>query len=160
MTNVTEASMGDEKLKPDQRRHRVTLSRRQKQYWGSFIIAALFGVLSGIYLSSVTPSKSSDLNIIDALSQAQISPSSAIIGSVIFALMLISVIVLQHKGMDEQEERAFLIANTVSWYFILIAIPIWWLLNHANLIMPEHGFIIFIFSLVINLAIWVWKKFF
>ncbi len=156
MMNLQEATMGEGQPKNDRGTSKFSLSRRQKQYWGAWAASTTFGILTAaFFISSGIIGSGQFLNF----SSSEISKNAAIIGSLMYSASLMIVCILYHKGMDEQEERAYLIANTASWYFLMLAIPVWWLLDKANIARPIDGITIAIASLFVNLAVWVWKKF-
>jgi hypothetical protein len=158
MMNLQEATMGESEPKKDRGASKFSLSRRQKQYWGSFAVSAILG-LAMIWFMISTGLLDKDSKHAFDFTSSLISKTSAVIGAVIFVLFEIIVIILYHKGMDEQEERAILIANTATWYFLIIAIPAWWLLSRASILPPFDGLTVAISSLIINLSVWLWKKF-
>lgn len=158
MMNLQEATMGDGQPKNDRSAAKFSLSRRQKQYWGSLAVAAVLGLLMGWFLDSTGSLEKDSGNIFD-ISSSIIPNNIAIIGSVLYFISFVIIFTLYHKGMDEQEERAYLIANTASWYFIILAIPIWWILDRANITPPIDGIAIATASFGINLSVWAWKKF-
>jgi hypothetical protein len=157
MMNSQEATMGDGQPKKDRGASKFPFSRRQKQYWGAWAAAFAFGLLTPWFLESAGMLEPGD--VFD-LSSSKISNNAAIFGSIIYSISLIIIGVLYHKGMDEQEERAYLIANTASWYFLMLAIPVWWLFDKANIAPQIDGIAIATASLFVNLLVWVWKKFF
>jgi hypothetical protein len=158
MMNLQEATMGDDPPKNDRGTPKFSLSRRQKQYWGSLAVAAVFGLLTGWFLDSTISLGKDSAHLFD-ISSSIISKNLAIFGSIIYITSFVVIFTLYHKGMDEQEERAYLIANTASWYFIILAIPIWWILSRADIIPPIDGIAIATASFIINLLVWAWKKF-
>jgi hypothetical protein len=159
MMNLQGATMGDDQPKKDRGVSKFPLSRRQKQYWGSLVISSLLGLLMGFFLNSTNSTVADNGQIFD-FSSSVMSKSSAILGSIIYIISFFTIFTLYHKGMDEQEERAYLIANTASWYFIILTIPIWWFLSRANIAPPFDGITIAVASFVINISVWAWKKFF
>jgi hypothetical protein len=158
MMNLQEAGMGDGQPKNDRSASKFSLSRRQKQYWGSLAVAAVLGLLMGWFLDSTGSFGKDSGNIFD-ISSSIIPENLAIFGSALYLISFAIIYTLYHKGMDEQEERAYLIANTASWYFLILAIPIWWVLDRADIAPPIDGITIAIVSFVINISVWAWKKF-
>ena len=159
MMNLQEATMGDGQPKNDRGASKFSLSRRQKQYWGSLVAAAALGLLMGWFLDSTDAPGKDSKDIFD-LSLAIISKSSAISISALYLISFIIIFTLYHKGMDEQEERAYLIANTASWYFVILSAPIWWILSRSGIAPPIEPMTIATVSFVINISVWAWKKFF
>lgn len=160
MTNLSEADMSDEKVKHDQRRLRVSLSLRQKRYWGAMVAAFVLGLLMAVFLEMTQTVGSAEPKFSDLFSSSAITASTAMIGLAIYGIFAPLILYLQHKGMDEQEERAYLLANTASWYFIIIVAPIWWILSRADMLPPIQLDIMVFSSLAINFSVWAWKKFF
>jgi hypothetical protein len=158
MMNLQEATMGESEPKKDRSAPKFSLSRRQKQYWGSLIISGMVGVVMALFLKS-TNSLGTDTGQMIDFASSTISKSSAIIGSALYIISFITIFTLYHKGMDEQEERAYLIANTASWYFIIMAIPIWWILSRGDIAPPIDGMAIATASFIVNISVWLWKKF-
>lgn len=149
--------MSDSKTGPA--RGRWTLTTRQKRYWGAMLIAFVLGLVTVWFLDSAQPAGSEPRQVSDLFTNVQLSARAAIIASLAFFALSAACLYLQHKGMDEQEERAYLIACTASWYVIIAAFPIWWLLSRAALIPPVQFHFILIASLIVNLTVWAWKKF-
>jgi cytochrome bd-type quinol oxidase subunit 2 len=145
-----EAKMGEGQPKKD--RSTSKFSRRQKLYWSSFIAAAIFGIAMAWFLET-TGGYITHTELFD-FSKITIPKNYAIIGSVMHLLAMTIISFLYHKGMDEQEERSYLIANNFSWYFLLAAVPIWGLLSQADIASPTDGITIAITSLFINIAVW------
>lgn len=140
-------------------RGRLALTMRQKRYWGAMLLAFLFGLATVWFLDSVQPTGSEPGQLSDLFVNAQPSARTAIIASLAFFALSAIGLFLQHLGMDEQEERAYLIACTAGWYVIITAFPIWWLLSRAALVPPVQFHLILIAALVVNVLIWAWKKF-
>lgn len=158
MMNLQEATMSEGQPKNDRGTSKFSLSRRQKQYWGAMAVAAMFGLFTGWFLDSTGSLGKYSGHVFD-ISSSIIPENLAIFGSALYLISFVIIFTLYHKGMDEQEERAYLIANTASWYFIILAIPIWWILDRANITPPIDGINIAIASFVVNLSVWAWKKF-
>ena len=158
MMSLVEAKMDDGQPKNDRGASKFSLSRRQKLYWSSLILSALLGLVIAWFMQSTEMIGAESRHPFDFLSQT-ISKNSAIVSAIIYTISMIAVFTLYHKGVDEQEERAYLIANTASWYFLLAAVPIWWLLSRADIAPSIDGMAIAMASFIVNLAVWAWKKF-
>ena len=156
--SLVEAKMDDGQPKNDRGASKFSLSRRQKLYWSSFIVSATLGLAMSWFMHSTGILGINSKHPFDFLS-SKISKNIAVTGSIIYFISMITVCILYHKGMDEQEERAYLIANTASWYFLLAAVPIWWLLSRADIAPSIDGMAIAMASFIVNLAVWAWKKF-
>lgn len=96
------------------------------------------------------------------ISNGPIAPGLAI-GFAAFAIILFAVAtVLYHRTIDDHEERAYLWASTLSFYFIAAALPVAWLLARGGLIEPigaATAFIILFLSILIQTLAWMWFKF-
>ena len=157
--SLVEAKMDDGQPKNDRGASKFSLSRRQKLYWSSFIVSATLGLVTAWFMHSTGILGANSKHPFD-FSSSSISKNIAIIGSLIYLISFIAVCILYHKGMDEQEERAYLIASTATWYFLLAAVPIWWLFSRAGIASSIDGLDIATAAFIINIAVWTWKKFF
>jgi hypothetical protein len=155
---LQEATMGESKPKKDRSAPKFSLSRRQKQYWGAWAASAIFGLATAWFMASTGLIGENSKHPFD-FSSSTISNNTAIIGSIIYSASMIIVCALYHRGMDEQEEMAYLVANTASWYFLMLAVPVWWLFDKANIAPQIDGIAIAVASLFVNVSVWVWKKF-
>ena len=157
--SLVEAKMDNGQPKNDRGASKFSLSRRQKLYWSSLILSALLGLAMAWFMKSTDMIAADYWHQFDFLKPV-ISKNSAITGAIIYFISILLIYILYHKGMDEQEERAYLIANTASWYFLLAAVPIWWLFSRAGIAPQIDGLDIATAALTINIAVWAWKKFF
>jgi hypothetical protein len=160
MMNLSEVKMGNDKMKPEAGRKRFSLSLRQKRYWGALAAAFVLGLLMAVFLETTQPVGGAEAKFTDLFSSSAIGTKTALISVAIYGIFAPLILYFQHIGMDEQEERAYLLANTASWYFIIVVTPIWWILSRADILPPIQVDIMVISSLAINFIVWGWKKFF
>lgn len=136
---------------------RATLTaydRRGLRWFARWLVAALvLGALSGF----VAPASFAALFGIGS-----IQPVVAIVAALSLAVAFASMQLGCHRLIDELDESALLWANTLAYYFVVIAIPAWWLLGRAKIVMELGPFailVILVASFTINGVAWAWIKY-
>lgn len=91
-----------------------------------------------------------------------IAPGLAIATAAALVLSLGASLILYHRAIDDHEQQAYLWANSLAFYFLVIAIPAAWLLSRGGVIAPLGGgsvMLILLGSMLINLVGWAVLKF-
>lgn len=91
-----------------------------------------------------------------------LSPTGAILLSAALAVLLGIAVILYHRAIDDHEERAYLWASQIAYYFLAIIIPIFWLLSRGGLVpalTAGGAMLMLLASFVIQGAVWAWFKF-
>ncbi len=133
-----------------------TLSPRRRRYWLSLGIAAAIGLMFGFGAgyTSDAPDLWSELT-----SAGPLESIVALVMSLVWLAGMTISLWVYHRAIDDHEERAILWASTASWYFLMFAGPVWWLLGRASLLPPVNGIVLLFAALVLNALVWLWLKF-
>jgi hypothetical protein len=129
-------------------------SRRKRLYWTSLGAAGLLGAISAVLLQN----GGVDVGVALFTSSA-LSPSTAIILSLLWGVGLAVIMVVYHRAIDDHEERAWLWAGLAGWYAFILPAPAWWILHRAGLAPPADAMLLFVLSMVVNAAVYLWLKF-
>jgi hypothetical protein len=95
-------------------------------------------------------------------SNGPLDPRLAGAAALALVLLLASALVTYHRAIDDHEQQAYLWANSLSFYFLAIALPVAWLLARGGLIAPigiGSAMLILLAAFVINFAVWAWLKY-
>jgi hypothetical protein len=134
------------------------LSPRKKLYWGTSAGGVLLGIAIGYLLKS--GQVESGTTGTGLFTQAQnLSSDSAMLAAILWAAGLTAMFALCHRALDEQEEHAVLWASTIAWYFTLIIIPAWWILNRGNIAPEVNSILVIAAAIILQTVIWAWKKY-
>lgn len=96
------------------------------------------------------------------LGNGPIAPGLAITIAAVLAVTLTISFVIYHRTIDELERQAYLWANSLSYYFLVIALPVLWLLVRGSLIAPVGvgaAMLVLLVAILINTAAWLWLKY-
>jgi hypothetical protein len=130
-------------------------SRYERRYVRAMLVLALIGLPLGMMLRFFASPN-------DLLSNAPLAPSVAVLASALLVLLLGLSLVIYHRAIDDFEQQAYLWANSLAFYFIMLALPAAWLLARGGLIPPVgigSALLILAAALVINASVWAWLKF-
>lgn len=95
-------------------------------------------------------------------SNAPLSPLLAALAAGTLVVVLAGTLVFYHRTIDDHEERAYLWANSLAFYFLALALPAAWLLSRGGLIAPVGiggAMLLLLAALGINAAAWAWLKY-
>lgn len=99
---------------------------------------------------------------ISAVATGPIAPWMAILTAAVLAISMSVSLFLYHRTIDDHEQQAYFRANSLAFYFLVIAIPAAWLLSRGGLIPPLGAgpvMLILFASMLINFAAWAVLKF-
>ncbi|WP_245798713.1 hypothetical protein [Sphingopyxis flava] len=132
------------------------LSPRQHRYWSALGLSAIIGGIIGgwMVLDQETGRDAADL-----FGSGALSPSFALGASLLWAGGLAVGMILYHRAIDDHEERAWLWAGLAGWYAFIFPAPVWWVLHRAALAPPVDVMPLFLVSLLVNGAVYLWLKF-
>jgi hypothetical protein len=162
MMNMQEAIMGDGRDGDGKKR----LTKREIRYWGVGLASAVLMVIVTAfmgYFASKNPAfirGSGSVLPGGDVAPFFIPPSVAIIGSAVLAIGLTAIFSYLHRLVDEQEQSAWLWANTISWYGVCLTSLIWDILHKAQLVPPIQGYLVLLVSTIAGCIVWAWKKYF
>lgn len=161
MMNLQEATMGDGRDGEGKKR----LTKREIRYWSvglsSLVLITIVMTFLG-YFSSKNPAFVRNSHYVPGGDVAPffVPPSVAIIASAILVIGLIAIFTYLHRIVDEQEQSAWMWANTVSWYATCLIALIWDILHLAQMVPPIQGYWVLFISATTGCIVWIWKKYF
>lgn len=96
------------------------------------------------------------------LSNSPLDPVLAGLAAFLSVVVLASTLVLYHRTIDDHEQQAYLWANSLAFYFLVLALPAAWLLARGGLIGPigiGSVMLILLAACAVNLTVWAWLKY-
>ena len=162
MMNLQEATMGDGRDGEGKK----LLKRREIRYWSVGLISIpLIFIVTGLlgYFASKNPKFIRDGNFVlpgGDVAPFFVPPSVAIIVSIIAVIGFTAIFTYLHRIVDEQEQSAWLWANTISWYATGLISLIWDILHKAQIVPPIQGYLVLLVSATAGFFVWTWKKYF
>lgn len=136
---------------------RRPMSPRRKLYLTSIVLAGLIGAVMGAWMAIADPTDGAAG--IALVSNSPLTASFAIGASVLWVVGMAVCMFLYHRAVDDHEERAWLWACVSGWYVFMFAAPVWWMLHRASLASPPDAMLLFIGTLIVNGAVWLWLKY-
>jgi preprotein translocase subunit SecY len=130
-------------------------SRYERRYTRMIAMLVLLGLPIGMLLRLTTPTA-------DFFSNAPLAPAVAAASALLLVVLLATTLVLYHRAIDDHEQQAYLWANSLAFYFLVLALPSAWLLARGGWIDPlgiGSALIILVAAMVINAVVWSWLKF-
>lgn len=126
-------------------------TRRARLMMGvSVLVGVVFGVLMAVGEKGESP----------ILSGADLSPTIAIILA-IGALVIVPVLTwVWWRALDEHEAGAYSDGAVVALNFNLSVTAAWWVLARGGLMEPVEAMPVFMLTIVVWSAIWLWKRYF
>jgi hypothetical protein len=132
------------------------LSPRQRRYWSALGLSAIVG---GIIGGGLVLDQPMDRGATALFGHGSLTPGFAIGASLLWVAGLAVGMILYHRAVDDHEERAWLWAGLAGWYAFVFPAPVWWVLHRAGLAPPADAMLLFLFSMLVNAAVYVWLKF-
>ena len=105
------------------------LSAYERRYQRMWVVLMALGVPFGIMLSVTTNGFASSAGFMDPLTTSQ----AMIMVGLLAAIVVVGAIVF-HRTVDDHEEQAKLWGSLIAYYFMVIFIGCWWLLQRAALV--------------------------
>lgn len=133
-------------------------SRRKWLYMASLFGAGLLGLMSIVLIHS-GQSDAADAPFSAFFSDSALSPKIAVGLALIWGIGISIAACVYHWTIDDHEERAYLWAGLAGYYSFVIPAPIWWVLARASLAPPVDAMLLFLLSLFVNCAVYLWLKF-
>jgi hypothetical protein len=161
MMNLQGAVMSDGRDGEGKKR----LVKREIRYWSAGLASILVTLLvTGLlgYFASKNPAFVRGSSYLPGGDVAPffVPPSVAIIVSAIAVIGFTAIFTYLHRLVDEQEQSAWLWANTVSWYTTCLIPLVWDILHKAQIVPPIQGYLVIFVSANIGCIVWIWKKYF
>lgn len=134
-------------------------SRYERRYTRMWVTLLALGFVAGILLGMANGSSG---EVSSLLANGPVDPLLAVATAATLSLVLIFSLVLYHRTIDDHEQQAYLWANSISFYFVLIATPVAWLLARGGIIPPigiGTAMLILLAATVINFIVWMRLKY-
>lgn len=138
----------------------ATATPYERRYWRMWALIVVLGIPVGLLFGMT--SKARGFEALNPFSSAPMAPAMAVLIAVVTAAVLIVAVVLYHRAIDDHEERAYLWASQIAYYFVFIAMPVWWLLERGGLLGPltvGWALLILLASGFVHGVVWAWLKF-
>ncbi len=100
--------------------------------------------------------------LLDPSAFQSISPPVTVAATALLVFALGAAFTWYHRIIDDHEERSVLWGSTLSYYFMLIAVPCWLLLAAGGLLPPMTGIValcLILFGTLVQAAVWAWLKY-
>ncbi|MES2905094.1 MAG: hypothetical protein V4696_12990 [Pseudomonadota bacterium] len=137
------------------------MSRFDKRYWKMWAIVIGLSFPIGIAVGVLGLSdQSGGFSLL--LSNAPISPPTAILVSVVGSILMIATLVIYFRAIDDHEERAYLWGSNVAFHFLALAFPFYWLLARGGLVPAltiGAALLIVLLSCIVQAIVWALFKF-
>lgn len=130
-------------------------SRRKRLY-----TVSVFGsVALGLIAAALMRSGQSDLGTDPFFSNSALTPGIAIALALLWSVGIGIAVTVYQRTVDDHEKHAYLWAGLAGYYAFAIPAPAWWVLSRANLLPPVDAMTLFVLSMVVNAAVYLWLKF-
>lgn len=132
----------------------------EKRYWRMWMLMMAFGIPVGAVLAFSTPVD--DLASLNPFTSAPIAAPLAILLALLVTGFFAAAMWLYHRTVDDHEERAYLWGSQIAYYFLIMALPAWWLLERGGIVGPITASVAFaaiLISFLVQGAVWAWLKF-
>jgi hypothetical protein len=137
-----------------------TATPYERRYWRMWLMIMLLGIPVGLLLGlggSIEGVKPYEI-----FTTAPLPPFFALILAALLASLFTVAMLLYHRAIDDHEERAYLWASQVAYYVLVLAFPVWWLLERGGLVGPltvGWAMIAVLASALVHGGVWAWLKF-
>lgn len=127
----------------------------ERRYARMMLLLLLLGLPLGMLMRLVASPSALFTN-------APLAPAVSALAALLLVVTLGATLILYHRTIDDFEQRAYLWANSLSFYFLALALPSAWLLARGGWIDPVgigSALVILLASVGINALVWFWLKF-
>ena len=138
----------------------TSASGYEKRYWRTWLIVMALGVPVGMVLSMATLTPGS--GGFNPFASTPIAKPIAVLLAILVTGTFALAVGLYHRAIDDHEERAYLWGSQIAYYFLILALPAWWLLERGGIVAPVGtgtAFIAILISFLVQGAVWAWLKF-
>lgn len=138
-----------------------TMSGFDRRYWKMWAIVFALGLPIGLGWAAFGMSDQKN-GFSLALSNAPIAPLTAILVSLGVGILLVASAIIYHRTIDDHEERAYLWASTLAYYFLVLAFPLYWLLARGGLVPAltiGSALLLILISCILQAIVWALFKF-
>ena len=132
----------------------------EKRYWRMWMVVTALGIPVGAALAFST--RSDDLASLNPFRTEPIAAPIAILLAVLATGFFAAAVALYHRTIDDHEERAYLWGSQLAYYFLVLALPAWWLLERGGIVGPVTAtvaLIAILISFLVQAIVWAWLKF-
>ena len=132
----------------------------EKRYWRTWLIVIALGVPVGIVLAMTT--LDAGLGNFNPFASTPLDRPIAVLLAILVTGTFAASVALYHRAVDDHEERAYLWGSQLAYYFLILALPAWWLLERGGIVQPIDTAIAFwaiLISFLVQGAVWAWLKF-
>ena len=141
--------------------HAERMSGFDRRYWKMWMIIIGLSLPIGAAVAVLGLSdQSRGFSLI--LSNAPIAPLTAILVSIVMTLLLVVAAIIYHRTIDDHEEHAYLWGSTISYYFLILAFPLHWLLARGGLVPTLTigiALLLILISCLVQAIVWALFKF-
>jgi hypothetical protein len=141
--------------------HPERMSGFDRRYWKMWGIVLGLSFVLGIGAAIFGISDQSDgFSLI--LSNEPIAPVTAILASLVGAILLIASVIVYFRTIDDHEAQAYLWGSNVAFHFLALAFPLAWLLARGGLVPPLTigiALLIVLASCLVQAIVWALFKF-
>jgi hypothetical protein len=138
----------------------------EKRYWKMWLVMILMGAPLGMVLAipslPQTGEKLSADLFLRPFANGPLSPALAAVLALGGLALCTVAFVIYHRTVDEQEEHGYLWGSQIAFYFLAVAIPMWWVLQRGGIVPALTigiAMALVLVSFVIQAAVWGWFKF-
>lgn len=138
----------------------ATASGYEKRYWRTWLIVMALGVPVGIVFAMTTLSP--EAGSFNPFAASPIAKPIAVLLAILVTGTFAVAVTLYHRAIDDHEERAYLWGSQIAYYFLILALPAWWLLERGGIVPPIDTAVAFwaiLMSFLVQGAVWAWLKF-
>ena len=124
------------------------------------MLVTALGIPVGAALALST--RSDDLASLNPFGTQPIAAPIAILLAVLVTGFFSVAVALYHRTINDHEERAYLWGSQLAYYFLVLALPAWWLLERGGIVGPITtgiAFIAILISFLVQAIVWAWLKF-
>jgi hypothetical protein len=129
-------------------------SPRKRRYWASLLLAGALGVVSGIVWQTGTHEHGGNILVIRS-----ITPTVAVILSLLYVGGLAIAMILYHRSVDDHERQAYYKGALAGFCAFAFACPVWWMLERADLAPPVNAMALLVAAMIVNSIVYAWFKF-
>ena len=132
----------------------------EQRYWRMWMLVTALGIPVGAALAFST--RSGDLKSFNPFGTEPIEAPIAILLALLVTGFFAAAVWLYHRTIDDHEERAYLWGSQLAYYFLVLALPAWWLLERGGIVGPVTALVALVAILVSFLVqgvVWAWLKF-
>lgn len=138
-----------------------TMSGFDRRYWKMWAVIVALSLPLGIGLAAFGLNEPGG-GFSMMLSNAPIAPLTAILSALVLTVLLALAAVYYHRTIDDHEERAYLWASTIGYYFLVLVFPLHWLLARGGLVPALTigiALLLVLISCIVQAIVWALFKF-